>query len=330
MTRLSPHLRRGVLGAVGLLASMIAPISPAQPRDGALADAALQRNAEMLQRCLEAQLAPSQIESTVSTEGRLADTVRITRWSTVSKSSACTSGMAVAQGTCEARSGLQRVVALDFAVGEAHPAWSANDRARLEDLIPSTLENVAGPVRLQPSVSRGADGDREILRVRLEYRGMSALQRDVEEWVRGPRELTVVMTLVDPAEGHRVLATRNLTLRQSPQILDRYTSTSSARWITKLLESIDTTAKEVVAPLACDTPWLSVTADRGKMWLRSDQYVGLREGRAVLLVPTADSALASRWPIARVRTASEGGSAELELIRGASDLCESGCKAIPL
>ncbi|MFM7397017.1 MAG: hypothetical protein ACKO42_07865, partial [Gammaproteobacteria bacterium] len=82
--------------------------------------------------------------------------------------------------------------------------------------------------------------------------------------------------------------------------------------------------------LGCGTPWLDVTVDRGKLWMTSGQYLGLSEGRSVLLVPTADSALASRWPIARIRNLSEGSSAELEIIRGSSELCEAGCRAVPL
>lgn len=321
--------RRSVCAAVGLLLSLVAPTVPAQQRERALADAALQRDAEILQRCLESQLAPWQVESTVSADGKIADTVRMTRWGSVPNGD-CASRIAASGGSCESPRDLQRVVRLEFDASEAHPVWSANDRARLEDLIPSTLMNMSGNVQLRPAHSRGADATDEVLRVRLDYRGMSALQRDVEEWVRGPRELIVTMTLVDASRGNRVRGIRTLTLRQSPQLRERYSATSTTRWMTQLLAQIDTTAQSLTASLACDTPWLDVTVERGKIWLSSDGYAGLREGRSVLLVPTADSALASRWPIARIRNLAQGNHAELEVVRGSAELCEAGCRAIPL
>lgn len=323
------HSRRNATAAFGLFVALIATPSPAQQRDGMVADAAQQRDAEKLQRCIESQLAPWQVESTASTDGRVADTVRVTRWGNAPNIN-CGERIGASAEQCKNPGELQRVVRLDFVASEAHPAWSANDRARLEDLIPETLSNIAGNVQLQSGISQSNDFTGETLRVRLDYRGMSALQRDVDEWVRGPRELQVTMILVDPRRGNRAIAIRTLTLRQSPQFRERYASTSSARWIRQLLERIDTTAQEVLAPVACDTPWLDVTADRGQLWLSTGRYTGLREGLSVLLVPTADSALASRWPIARIRSVANGNRAELEITRGSRELCELGCQAILL
>jgi len=323
------HFRRHAAATFGLIVALLATPSPAQPRDERMADASQQRDAERLQRCIESQLAPWQVESTASTDGRVGDTVRVTRWGNAPKVD-CSNRVRSSEEHCQSPGDLQRVVRLEFDTGEAHPAWSANDRARLEDLIPTTLENIAGNVQLQYGDPRSAEFTGEILRVRLDYRGMSALQRDVDEWIRGPRELQVTLTLVDPSRRNRVLAVRTVTLQQSPQFRERYASTSSTRWMRQLLERIEATANDVLAPVACDTPWLDVTADRGKMWLNTGRYTGLHEGHSVLLVPTTDSALASRWPIARIRTLVNGSRAELEITRGSRDLCELGCRAILL
>ncbi|MFM7395969.1 MAG: hypothetical protein ACKO42_02480 [Gammaproteobacteria bacterium] len=306
---------------IGLLGSLIALPSHA--------DASLQREAEQLQRCLESQLTPWQIESTVSTEGRVTDSVRLTRFGNGPKTQCMPKSMS-GQASCNTPNDLQRIVTLEFVPGEAHAAWSANDRARLEDLIPATLLRIPGSVRVQPVGSRQSKAATDVLRVRLDYRGMSAWQRDLADWVRGPRELVVTLSLVDLRQAERVVASRVLTVKQTPQILDAYAANSSTRWMTQLLEKIDASAREIISPLGCGTPWLDVTVDRGKLWMTSGQYLGLSEGRSVLLVPTADSALASRWPIARIRNLSEGSSAELEIIRGSSELCEAGCRAVPL
>ena len=217
------------LTLVATLVALIAPARAAEQRDGLHAGASLDRDAELMQRCLEPQMAPWQIESTSSTDGKTTDSVRLTRWGDMPESR-CLARLGRSAEACALPHGLQRVVRLEFVAGEPHPAWSANDRARLEDLIPSTLQQPAGDIRIKPAPSSGPDPSGEILRVRLAYLGMPTLQRTLAEWVRGPRGLVVTMTLVDPAGGDRVMASRELTFRQGPQWSDPQASTSSARW----------------------------------------------------------------------------------------------------
>ena len=323
-----PNARSALIALGGLIALSGATVS-AQQRDNGYVSAWLQRQADQLQRCLESELEPWQVESTLSAEGRLADRVRVTRWRT-SPRARCLSQHGTSPLACDATHDLQRMVRLDFTSGESHPAWSANDRARLEDLIPARLGRLSGDVRLRAATTRDIDDTSETLQVRIEYRGVSALQRDVEEWVKAPRQVIVTLSLVDPNQGDRVVASRIVTARQALGFRDLYASTSSARWMTTLLERVDSAAKTILAPLACSTPWLEVYAERGKIWLTSELYAGLREGHNVLLVPTVDTALASRWPIARIRLVDDTRRAELEVIRGSSELCEAGCRAIPL
>lgn len=319
-----PRARSGAL-ALATASLSVTLMAPTELR----ADAALQRDADSLQRCLEPQLAPWQIESSVSTAGRMTDTVRMTRWGAV-PDSGCHAQLGRTGEACALPQGLQRVVRLDLQAGEPHPAWSANDRARIEDLIASALAGLAGDVRLRPAVAGDAGEHGETLRIRIGYRGLPTLQRDLAEWIRGPRGLSVTMTLVDADRGDRVLARREISLRQGPQWSDPAAATSGARWMTQLVETVDATAKTLLAPLACATPWLEVTADRGRIWLSDAPYTGLKEGRPMLLVPTAEAGSATRWPIARVKTFSQGGRAELEVVSGARDACDAGCRAVPL
>ncbi|MEY2721808.1 MAG: hypothetical protein RL597_1253 [Pseudomonadota bacterium] len=325
--RRAPQCVATTLGAIAVsVASMVAT---GQARNDLYADAALQHSADRLQRCLEAQPAPWQLESTLSTDGQLAETVRITRWGGSSQTPCGT--VSPSQNACEAPSTLQRVVGLEFVVGEPHPAWSANDRVRLEHLIPKTLTNATGNVRLRPVASRGVSEGNEVLRVRIDYRGASTLQRDVADWIIAPRKVLVTMTLVEDADhGGRTIATRVITANQGLQIKGSHSSTSGSKWMTNVLEKVSATAKTMIEPLGCGTPWLTVATDQNKLWLYSSRYSGLQTGRSVLLVPTADTAFASRWPIARIENLSAEGRADLVLVRGSAELCDVGCRAIPL
>lgn len=297
--------------------------------DGPGADAVLRRDAEALQNCLERQLWPWQIESTVSEGGRLTDTVRMTRWGGAPEGHCRISTVATGK-SCAPPQGLQRIVGLDLRAGEPHPAWSANDRARVEDLIASSLRALEGDVRLGPAPSGSAVEHIPTLRVRIGYRGAPTLQRDLAEWFRGPRALSVTMTLIETHGRGRVLALKEITVRQGPQWSDPAASTSGTRWMTRLVETVDETAKTLIAPLACATPWLEVTTDRGRLWLSDVPYVGLKDGATMLLVPTAEAGSANRWPIARVHSLGQGSRAELEIVSGARETCKAGCHAVPL
>lgn len=325
--RRAPLSVANTLGAIAVsLASLVAS---GQTRNDLYADTALQHSADLLQRCLEEQPAPWQLESTLSTDGRLAETVRITRWGGSNHTPCGT--VLPSRNACEAPSGLQRVVGLEFVVGEPHPAWSVNDRVRLEHLIPTTLTNVTGNVRLRSGAGRGVSEGNEVLRVRVEYRGAPTLQRDVAEWIIAPRTALVTMTLVEDADrGGRTIATRVITANQGLQIKGSHSSTSGSKWMTTVLEKVSKTAKTMIEPLGCGTPWLTVATDQNKLWLYSSRYSGLQTGRSVLLVPTSETMFASRWPIARIRSLSAEGRADLVLVRGSAELCDAGCRAIPL
>lgn len=337
--------RRAALVAASVLAVIAANSGHAQNRAQATADAALQREADRLQACLESQLAPLQIESTVSRDGRITENIRMTRWGNNAQSAEiadralahCTSPAGAAVSTvaaikdnCVATHGLQRLITLDFTAGEPHPAWSANDRARLETLIPATLAELSGNVRVQTPTADATTKTAELLRVRLEYRGSPVSQRDLDDWIRLPRELQVQITLVDTRSGNRIIAARDLTARVRPGLRGRFAANTGDAWFREVRSNVDDAARAVLESLACRTAQFEVTIERSKLHMSIAGFMGLAEGRSVLLVPTAEAAVASRWPIARIRSLPRSDTAELEVLRGAAETCNAGCRAVPL
>lgn len=333
-------LRRRAPIAAGVLAAVTAQVSPAQGRLPASADASLQRAADRVQQCLESRLASLQVETTVSIEGRVTESVRMTQWGSGARAAelaelsiaACTASPSTAAKTdrCRAADGLQRLVTLDFVAGEPHPAWSSNDRARLEDLIPATLTDLAGSVRVRTRGETSQGDSAEILRVRLDYRGSNISQRDLDDWVRMPRDILVSLELVDTRAGRRVIAARELTAQIRPGLRGRFTANTGDAWFGEVKNNLQSAAQAVLAPLACKAAQFEVTAERGKLQLSTLGFAGLEAGRNLLLVPAADTAIASRWPIARIRSLPRTETAELELLRGTIDACATGCRAVVL
>ena len=320
------HMRASLAFVVAAVMMLAGTTSIAQNRNAPFADAELQRKADSLQRCLESELVPLQIDSSLSTDGRFAETVRVTRWN-ADAGRACAG---LAGSRCENPNGLQRVIDLEFITSEASVAWPANDRARLEDLVPATLLKLPGAVKVKDrSTLEGAD-THERLQVRLEYRGSWSLQRDLNEWLQPPRSLIVTLALLDTRQGSRPLAVREVRVRDFPRIRSGADRTSGEAWFAKLMVNVEDAAHSVLEPLSCRTPWFDVAVDRGKIRLSTLGFAGLAEGRTVLLVPTVDAPAASRWPIARIRSASRSDLVELEVLRGSSEHCTAGCKALTL
>jgi len=337
--------RRGALVAASVLIAMAANSAQAQNRAQANATATLQREADRLQACLESELAPLQIESTVSRDGHISENIRMTRWGNTAQSAEladraltrCTSpnGAAVSaaariKDNCVATHGLQQLITLDFAAGEPHPAWSANDRARLETLIPTTLTELSGNARVQTPKADAIVNTAEQLRVRLEYRGSSVSQRDLDDWIRLPRELQIGITLIDTRSGDRIIAARDLTARIRPGLRGRFAANTGDAWFREVRSNIDDAARAMLKSLECRAAQFEVTIERGKLQMSVAGFRGLAEGRSVLLIPTADAAVASRWPIARIRSLPRTDTAELEVLRGAAETCNAGCRAVPL
>lgn len=317
------NIRRISVAIAALSVALAAAGSRSQDLTGTPVDPALQRAADDLQGCLESAPASTRLESTTTMAGTVVDTTRVTRWG-AARDGRCN------RDRCAAPDGLRRVVDLSFEAGEPHASWSADDRARLEDLIPASLLRVPGATQLRRSDARPPSPTPETLRVRLDYHGRSSLQRHLDAWVRTPRGLTLTLSLVDTRRGDAVVAERVITVEQGVGIRGRAAITTGDAWYTQLSTTIGAASQEVLKPLACETPWLDVVMEQGKFRLSTRGMSGLDNGRAVLLIPPVESSATARWPIAKVRSTSRVDSVELELISGSATGCEAGCKALVL
>lgn len=333
------HIAKKVLAIVSAVIAIAVTPSAAQDRALPPLDLALQRQADTLQRCLESRLSPLQVETTVTTEGRVSEHVRLTNWGTEARSfdradqifTDCAAlPVTSLQNHCLPAPRPQRIVALEVLIGEPHPAWSANDRARLEDMIATALVELPGNIRVQPQASTATAAPAHILRVGLEYHGSNLSQRDLDEWIQRPRALSVNMALFDNRAAHRLLTARELTARVRPGLRSRIATHPGNAWFGEVRKQLDSALQSVLEPLACTTPWFEVTADRGKLLLSTVGFGGLKEGVNLLLVPNADAAVASRWPIAATRSSGRADTAEIEVLRGAAQTCSAGCRAVLL
>jgi hypothetical protein len=311
------------IGTATLIVMAAAVDSRSQDFTGPHADPALQRMADDLQGCLESGPMSTRLESTAAVAGSLVDTTRVIRWGTA-KDSRCN------VDRCDAPDGLQRVVDFEFEASEPHASWSADDRARLEELIPALLARLPGTTKLRRSDPRSASRTPETLRIRLDYRGLSPLQRDLDAWILLPRQLLVTISLVDTRHGGHMLAERVVNVGQGLRMRGRSAATAGDAWYAQLSATIGSASREVLGSIACQTPWLDVAMDQGKMRLSTRGLSGLEGGRAVLLIPPLESGAPARWPIAKIRSASSLDSMELELVRGSAASCATGCKAVLL
>ena len=317
------NIRSTSVCTAALLVVLGSADSRSQDLTGTPIDPVLQRAADDLQGCLESAPSSTRLESTTVVAGTVVDATRVTRWG-AARDGRCN------PDRCAAPDGLRRVVDLEFEAGEPHAAWSADDRARLEDLIPGVLLRLSGTTQLRRSDTRSPLRTPETLRVRLDYRGLSPLQRDLDAWVRTPRGLTLTLSLADTRRGGTVVAERVITVEQGLRMRGRTAITTGDAWYTQLSTTIDSASQEVLKPVACETPWLDVVMEQGKFRLSTRGTSGLENGRAVLLIPSVEASATARWPIAKVRSTSRVDSVELELISGSATRCEAGCKALVL
>lgn len=303
----------------------------------------IQQRAQTLQRCLEKSFAPLQVESSVMRDGRIEDTVRVTRWGSASIADGvnptsgidCSAPTSTASKPCTPASGVHPVIGLTLTIGEQHSSWSANDRARLEDGLVETLVNLG--IGTQVRMPRNANANRTShsdaglsLRVRINYRGFPLSQRFLDDWLRLPQTALISMELVDTAEEGRVIAARNIEAHTPPGYRVPHSGGVSGAWRDTVLQAVASSARDMLQPISCALPVLPVTMAATKLWLDTSSVSGLDEGHALLLVPSMATSITSQWPIVRVRDANHASLAELDVVRGDASSCAAGCRALPL
>lgn len=293
----------------------------------------LQSEADDIQRCLEKELAPLRVESTITRDGRLEETVRLTAWSGLD--TPCVSSKRVNSSECTRHHHIRRVVSLVLTIEDHHPSWSANERARLEDGIIDRLIEIRGGVVIDTAHHgnrRALHRDDQLaLRIRISYRASALMQRDLDEWLQTPKTAHIDMDLLQSPSEARPLAQRVITARVRPRAKTRWSHGYSDKWREETLSAITNAANAMLMPISCTTPTLPVSLSGGKLQLDMSGYVGINENSALLLVPSVETSIASLWPIVKVRSAGTmGGTAELETLRGDPQACATGCRAILL
>lgn len=293
----------------------------------------LQRQADDIQRCLEKELAPLRLESTMTRDGRLEESVRVTAWSGLD--AACVSPKGFNSRECTRHHDIRRVVSLVLTIDGYHPSWSPNERARLEDGIIDRLIELRGGVVIDTArqvYPRALSlGDQLALRIRISYRGSALMQRDLDEWLQTPKAVQINMDLLQKPSVASPLAQRVVTARVHPRAKTGGSHGYSDKWREETLSAVANAANAMLMPVSCTTPTLSVSHSGGRLQLDTSGYVGINENTALLLVPSVETSIANLWPIAKVRSAGTmGGTAELETLRGDPTACATGCRAIPL
>jgi hypothetical protein len=279
----------------------------------------LSASADSLQRCLEQDPAMVQLDSTLMRDGRIEDSLRVTRGPFQ-----CRNAMSEQGASCPAMStGIHRSVHVRVQSVDRHPAWSPNEHARLHD----------GLAALATQIQSGLADPRDaalILTIRSEFTGVAALQQQLDEWVKGPRAALIKVELLDGQRGGKSLGQREVKVSLAPAIRSRVSTDIHSRWLRDSLAAVTTAADQLLKPAHCAEPSFNVTLETRELQLDTRGYVGLSAGVAFLLVPRAEAAAARGWPVARVKSVNFNRVAALELLRGDKTACTTGCIAIPL
>jgi len=315
--------------AAALIAPLTYPIAAAQPAP-AYPSFETQRQADALQRCLERENDPLRLESSLTKDGRLEESVRVTSWS-----SNCIASGVAGNRQCTPHNFVRPIVALALTVDDQHSAWSANERTRFEEGIARALRDLDDHVVIEDSHRGDANlssaDSAMILRLGIDYRGSSVSQRDLDEWLQMPKTIHMDISLVEVAGSSRVLAQRKIIARVRPRLRTGAVNGYADVWRKNALAAIGKAASEMLRPLACATPVLQASMSSGKLWLKAGGYEGLTEGRTLLLIPSIETSVAKLWPVVTVSsTGLTGGMKPLDILRGDAESCLAGCRAIPL
>lgn len=329
--RLLPRVALGLIGMAVTQAICAAPqVDQAGRSRAALA-------AEWLQQCLDTDSHLVSIEEGLAPGGSLQRSLASSPLATRSATSLAQrmqqcSAKSAAAHSCALPGSLRQPLAIEVVEGEAHPAWSANDRARVADLVPAVLARL-GESNARVTVAEGVQRSEARLRLsaRIDYAGSGVSQRFTDQWLVTPRALHVELTLTDRSTRTTV-AKRDLRVSLPWGVRPRHAETATATWLNRTLDAVDTGAREMLSSLECAPDVLTASrAPTGTWQLDVAGREGLEKGRLVLLVPADDTSLATHWPLARVVSVSGTRSADLEFVRGDESACGvDGCTAVVL
>ena len=220
--------------------------------------------------------------------------------------------------------GWSRPVRLHWLAGEAHPAWSASERARLTDLgaqhVRRLIEAHAG-THLAETTS---DETTAALQIETAFAGVTQGHRELTDWIRAPRKLTLTARL----DGSQ----HAITARVPVQVRPYQGEASDAVWLRSTLDSLESGTRKLLDEFACTPLRLPLVKSAGsKLALDLQGVRGAKTNQTLLLVPLVPGNKLESWPVARVTGSDPARNGELEVISGSADLCATeSCIAIPL
>lgn len=220
--------------------------------------------------------------------------------------------------------GWSRPIRLSWPAGEAHPAWSASERARLADLgsqrARRLIETHAGTHLAQIT----SDKMTAALEIETAFAGVTQGHRELTDWIRTPRKLTLTARLA--GNQHTITASVPVQLRPYQG------EANDATWLRSTLEDLERGTRKLLDEFACTPLSFPLLKSAGARLALDLQGVrGAKTNQALLLVPLVPGNRLESWPVARITGSDPARNGELEVISGSADLCATeSCIAIPL
>lgn len=231
---------------------------------------------------------------------------------------------------CRATAVVSRPIRLHWHDGEAHPAWSTNDRARLTDLGSLRINRA---VDQHPATHRATANatPSDTLTVETLFSGMDSLHRDISDWVQAPRMVTITIRL-QRTETDEVIGTHKIEARIPAGIQPYQRDTSAAAWLQKSLDELRNGTTNLLDTYYCEpTIFKLVKTRNGQPALDLRDLQGVPAGLQVVLIPTIGRETPEPYAIARVTAVESGLSATLEAVNGDVRNCANGdCVAVAL
>jgi len=236
----------------------------------------------------------------------------------------CTQPTLCASPSPTVKAGWSRPVRLNWLAAEAHPAWSPSERARLVDLGAQRLRRL---IEAHPGTHLSESASDEgiaTIEVETEFAGVTQGHRELTDWIRTPRKLTLNARLA----GN----THEITASIPMQVRPYQGEASDAPWLRSTLVDLERGTRKLLDEFAC-TPlsFPLIKSSGAKLALDLQGVRGAKTNQTLLLVPVVPSNKREGWPVARITGSDPARNGELEVISGSPDLCATeDCIAIPL
>ena len=222
------------------------------------------------------------------------------------------------------KAGWSRPVRVSWLASEAHPAWSPSERARLADLGAQRLRRLIEAHSGTHLSDSASDEHIAALEIETEFAGVTQGHRELADWIRTPRKLTLNARLA----GNTHSITANIPIQVRPY----QGEAGDAAWLRSTLEDLERGTRKLLDEFTC-TPlsFALVKGPSAKLALDPQGVRGAKTNQTLLLVPLVPGNKLDSWPVARITGSDPARNGELEVISGNPDLCATdSCIAIPL